>query len=267
MESPTEEAARYYLERRNEYFGDTPAKELLDRLAPLIVPQAGSVLAADVGCCAGEFVEHLARLCPEPDALILGFEPNPLNLPLLRRRSFRRAFEPIACALSDSDGVETLRTIVDSIENRPGYSLASLNGDGHIIAEVPVITFDEVIERLDLSSLPLRAVKIDTEGHDTKVIRGMRQALERIQYLLFESSDCLDDRRGPGEDAPLASITQFLDARGFDTYKVGRRRLLRQNGDRWHECFEHVKFHSNSFAIRKEDPLIYRLIDADGFFL
>ncbi len=268
MNDQPDEVTRYYLEERDDFFGNAPLEHLMEALSPRITPRTDKrfVLAVDVGCCVGGFIERLLSVCPESNGIILGVEPNPLNVEQLRGRSFSRPVEFVECALSDSEGTATLSTISDYPENRPGYSLASLNGDGHRISGVPVITFDQLIERSGLSDAVIRLVKIDCEGHDTKVLRGMRNSLASIEYLVFESSDCLDDRRGPQENAPLKRIVQFLYDHGFETYKVGQRRLLRQNGDAWRDCFEQVKFHSNSFSLRKEDPLIHTLIDADGFF-
>ena len=268
MNGKADEVTRYYLEERDDFLGNAPLEHLMEALSQRITARTDKrfVLAVDVGCCVGGFIDRLSRVCPESNALILGVEPNPLNVEQLRDRSFLRQVEFVECALSDAEGTATLSTISDHPENRPGYSLASLNGDGHRIAGVPVITFDQLLERSGLSDAIIRLVKIDCEGHDTKVLRGMRNSLASIEYLVFESSDCLDDRRGPQEKAPLERIVQFLDDHGFDTYKVGYRRLLRQNGAAWRDCFERVKFHSNSFSLRKEDPLIQTLIDTDGFF-
>lgn len=269
MTDQPDEITRYYLEERNDFFGNAPLEHLMEALSPRIAARTDNrfVLAVDVGCCVGGFIERMSRICPEPNALILGVEPNPLNVEQLRGRSFSRRVEFVECAFSDAEGTATLSTISDHPENRAEYSLASLNGDGERIVGVPVITFNQLLERIGLSDAVIRLVKIDCEGHDTKVLRGMRDNLASIEYIVFESSDCLDDRRGPQENAPLERIVQFLDDHGFDTYKVGHRRLLQQNGAAWRDCFEGVKFHSNSFSLRKEDPLIQTLIDTDGFFL
>ncbi len=268
MSDQPDEVTRYYLEERDDFFGNAPLEHLMEALSPCITARTDKrfVLGVDIGCCVGGFIERLLRVCPEANALILGVEPNPLNVTQLRGRSFSRRVEFVECALSDTEGTATLSTISDHPENRPGYSLASLSGDGHRIAGVPVITFDQLLERSGLSDAVIRLVKIDCEGHDTKVLRGMYHSLASIEYLVFESSDCLDDRRGPQENAPLERIVQFLDDHGFDTYKVGHRRLLQQNGAAWRDCFEGVKFHSNSFSLRKGDTLIRTLIDRDGFF-
>ena len=268
MTDQSDEVTHYYMGERDDFFGNVPLEHLMEALSPRITVRTDNrlVLGVDVGCCVGGFIEHMSHVCPESNALILGVEPNPLNVEQLRGRSFSRQVEFVECALSDTEGTATLSTIFDYPENRPGYSLASLNGDGRRIAGVPVITFDQLLEHIGLSDAIIRLVKIDCEGHDTKVLRGMRHSLASVEYLVFESSDCLDDRRSPQEEAPLERIVQFLDDHGFDTYKVGHRRLLQQNGTAWRDCFERVKFHSNSFSLRKEDPLIHTLIDTDGFF-
>lgn len=268
-EAPVKPPHKYYLDHRKEFFGEAGHERLLERLAPLIeaLPEDGPTpLAVDVGACVGRFLPRLEGLLPEARGVILGFEPNPLNWEALNRveLAHRSVFFP--SALSDRAGTAALSTLVDHPDNREGYTLASLRGDGAAIAEVGVERFDQALDRLGYNRVEIRFVKIDAEGNDTNVIRGMESRLADTRYIVFESSDCLDDRRGPGEATPLRNIVEFLDEHGFDSYKLGEHRLLKMNGADWHPTYENTKFHSNNFALKKGDPVIRRLCDENGFW-
>ena len=102
---------------------------------------------------------------------------------------------------------------------------------------------------------------IDTEGNDTKVIKGLGKYIKKVKYIIFEASDSLDDHRGPGIPHPLKNIITYLDQNGFDTYRPGTKKMIRINGVFWHPAYEEKKFWSNCFAIKKGDPLIGQLID------
>jgi FkbM family methyltransferase len=263
-------AHRHYLEHREEFFGDRGHQILLKRLAmhfAQLKTGQSLVVYADIGSASGKFLRAIDKMVPEQNAIILGFEPNPLNFEVFAGIETRSPLKLFNCALSDETGRQTLSTIMDHPDNRAGYTLASLRGNGRKIGKVNVETFDNVVNGLKLDDFVIRYVKIDTEGNDTKEIRGMQQHLPRLQYMVFESSDCLDDYRGPSEAAPLKGIVDLLDQNGFDTYKIGTRRLLKMNGEDWHEVFEVTKFHSNCFSLKKGDPFMLRISSPDGTLL
>ena len=81
--------------------------------------------------------------------------------------------------------------------------------------------------------------------------------------MVFECSDCLDDRRGPGIANPMQDIVNFLDSYNFNTYRIGMRKLLQVNGEFWDDIYERRKFWSNCFSCKKDDPIINQLIDSE----
>ena len=103
---------------------------------------------------------------------------------------------------------------------------------------------------------------MDTEGNDTNVIKSLGKFLEKTEYIVFECSDCLDDHRGPGISNPMKDIVDYLSLNGFDTYRIGTKKLLKVNDGYWNETYEKVKFWSNCFALKKTDNLINKLIDS-----
>ena len=86
----------------------------------------------------------------------------------------------------------------------------------------------------------------------------MEKYLPKTKYIIFECSDCLDDIRGI--KSPMKDVVDFLSQHEFDTYRIGTRKLLKVNDEDWNHVYEDVKFWSNCFAIKKDDPLIHTLI-------
>ena len=58
-----------------------------------------------------------------------------------------------------------------------------------------------------------------------------------------------------------------LNAAGFDVYKLGTNRLLKINGTMWDRTYDVLTFWSNCFALRKEDTLLTKFLDEQGFYL
>jgi hypothetical protein len=128
------------------------------------------------------------------------------------------------------------------------------------------MTLDDVLdEKFPGEFLHIKYVKIDTEGNDSNVLKGLVRHLPQTQYIVFECSDCLDDFRGPGIPNPMKDIVDFLSAQGFDTYRIGTRKLIPVNDEFWNPTYEAEKMWSNCFAIRKSDQVICDLIDTQNF--
>ncbi len=93
------------------------------------------------------------------------------------------------------------------------------------------------------------------------MLKGFSKYLQKTKYIIFECSDCLDDIRGPGIVNPMKDVVDFLSNHGFDTYRIGIRKLFKVNDEYWNQVYEDVKFWSNCFALKKDDPLIHDLIN------
>ena len=58
----------------------------------------------------------------------------------------------------------------------------------------------------------------------------------------------------------MKDIVDYLSEHGFDTYRIGTKKLLKVNDEHWHDTYENVKFWSNCFALKKTDQMIHKLI-------
>lgn len=126
-------------------------------------------IVVDIGAMVGYFTVFLSDLVGEKGKII-SFEPDPYMNKILRanvRLNHLKNVEVLQYAADDKNG--QARFFV----NHPGRSsLIPLRGVREII-DIPTMKIDELnLEQLDW-------VKIDTEGTEAAVLRGMRDTLER----------------------------------------------------------------------------------------
>jgi FkbM family methyltransferase len=162
----------------------------------------GSVLW-DIGANFGLHAVTLARLVPE--ATVVAFEPNPAEHARLFRH--RAANTPhlitSSLALSDSAGLLPLHLGPEGnsgMTTLAPWSQASYSGTVMVYAA----TGDSLISS---GSLPAPTViKLDVEGHESAVLRGLARALAHpsCELVVFEDS--------PDEATP---VKQLLRAAGF----------------------------------------------------
>jgi hypothetical protein len=149
----------------------------------------------------------------------------------------------------------------DLAYNYTGNEIAGLRGGGSKICDVEVNKLDDILDAEFVGeNVIIKFIKIDTEGNDGNVLKGFQKYLSKTKYIIFECSDCLDDIRGPGIKNPMKDIVDFLSNNGFDTYRIGTKKLFKVNDEYWNQVYEDVKFWSNCFALKKDDEFIHKLI-------
>jgi len=257
----------YYLTNRHEFTGEAGHEKLLVGLKKFAGPidDNSHIIGIDVGSCTGEYIKHLKDVCTEPNARFLCFEPNPANISTLKtvveKDPSITLFEH---CVSNTTGKASFYNYLGQQTNNSGNAIAGLRSGGMKLCDVDVKRLDDVLDAEFVDkNIVIKFIKIDTEGNDTNVLKGFEKYLHSTKYIIFECSDCLDDHRGPGIPNPMKDIVDFLSVRGFDTYRIGTRKLIKVNDESWSQTYEDVKFWSNCFSIKKDDPLIEKLIDSD----
>ncbi len=262
-----DEQLDYYIMNRSEFGGEDGHHRLVQELQKYIPTLHKKTLGLDVGANIGNELFTLDQLCNEDGRKLIAFEPNPLNLSLLEAKSKTLPnveIQPVA--ISDKEGKMPFYTFKNH-ENEPGYTWGGLRAGGNKIADVVVRTLDSILKDYPDEEWDIKYVKIDTEGNDTLVIRGLQKNLHRTRYILFEASDCLKDKRGPGEKNPLGSCVELLDKEGFDVYRIGTKRILKLNGSLWHPAYDNLLMWSNCFALKKSDKILNNFINKEGYYL
>lgn len=96
-------------------------------------------------------------------------------------------------------------------------------------------------------------VKIDTEGHEPLVLRGMHKhlTLQKIDVLVFEYNDL-----GAWKQTSLQATVESLDKYGYDSYMLGDYGVFNLNGGCWHENYE-IRAWSNVVAFRRGQDMYW----------
>jgi len=160
-----------------------------EELRPLV--RRGGV-AWDVGANVGLYAMLMAKWVG-PEGRVVAFEPDPVNFSYLRKNAAANGFENMICvptALSDRSGRARFEAEHGPIGrvifpgNRPRGRVISVDlatGDGLVL--------EDGLPRPDV-------VKIDVEGHEVNVIRGMMQILQEAAPSLWievHSASALDE--------------------------------------------------------------------------
>jgi FkbM family methyltransferase len=261
-----QEQLDYFIMNQDEFKGEDGHHRLIEALDPFFPILHKKTLGIDVGANVGKELAAIAHICSEQGRKLLAFEPNPLNVPLLKETAGSLSnVDVLPVAVSDKEGMLPFYTFRRN-ENEPGYTKGGLRAGGKEIAQVIVRTLDSVLRDYPEEEYHVKYVKIDTEGNDTLVIRGLKDNLHRVSYILFEASDCLKDSRGPGEKDPLGRCVAMLDAAGFNVYRIGTKRLLKLNGALWHPAYDSILMWSNCFAVKKTDKILENIVDRQGYY-
>jgi FkbM family methyltransferase len=258
--------ANYYVKNRNEFFAEDGHEKLLVGLKKYIKNIDDTnckIVGIDVGSCIGDYIPNLNSICMEKNKKILCFEPNPVNIlalePKINQDNNLKLFKH---CISNETTKTSFYNWKDSNINSRGNGIAGLRSGGAKICDVDVKKLDDVIDNeFNNENIIIKFIKIDTEGNDGNVIKGFEKYLSKTKYIIFECSDCLDDIRGPGIKNPMKDIVDFLSKNGFDTYRIGTKKLFKVNDEYWHQVYDDLKFWSNCFSLKKDDNLIHELIN------
>jgi FkbM family methyltransferase len=260
---------QYYLQHmKTQFWGEIPQRKFLQvfkqHVEAPVISDDETLIAIDVGANKGDFVRefHAIYKVPPTQYTTYLFEPNPVNLQHLIKHYTTENIIVSSQAISDVDESSAFYNWVGAHTNVLGNGNAGLRSGGQKIADIQVVRLDSFFSsiNLDIQGLNIFFLKVDTEGNDTKVIKGLGKYISSVKYILFECSDCLDDHRGPGIAQPMKDIVEFLDQRGFNVYRIGTHKLIQVNGEYWHDDYE-KKTWSDCFAMKKQDPLIHKLIN------
>jgi len=217
-------------ERYGSGSNELPVQEAL---ASLLFP--GAVLY-DVGANVGFLTMIGARLVGAT-GLVYAFEPVRTNTAVLRRNLRLNGFHNVVViekAVSSVPGREQLILALDS--GGAAISVAERPPDAAGVMEVEVTSIDEMIR--GGGARPPTVVKIDVEGAEIQVLRGMEKTLELHRPAVVYEIDGPDEKH---VDAKADLCRAFLEARGYrvsrlpDSYPDNRWRvrhyLARREGE------------------------------------
>ena len=178
-------------------------------------------LVVDVGANVGDWTAAIRTFAPS--AVVHCFEPEPENANILRHRFQGKSVSIHMLALSNHTGtgnllIDSRNSSMNSFTVRP--DMAATMGS----LTVPVTTGDQFCEDAQIATIDL--LKVDTEGHDLRVLEGFGTMLEerRVRVIQFEYNAFSIYSR-----TLLIDYFELLEPLG---YHLGK---LRPNGVEFHE--------------------------------
>lgn len=205
------------------------------------------VVFVDVGANAGQSVISFLMSCPT--GRVISFEPNLLYKPVLegiRELVGARRFDFRMCGLSDIEG--ELDLFIPLVDGWPYMQEASVNMDqfekpwvrDRLLSygkEIAITTTrakfdigDRLIEQADV-------VKIDAEGAEMSVLRGLRTHVEGCAPIfMIENNDYF-------------AVTDFLVDKGYGVYQFNEEVGLQPMSGATTNCFYLKAEHFSSFDL------------------
>ena len=178
----------------------------VDCLASLVKPGATIV---DVGANIGFFTRRFACWVSS-GGRVLAIEPEAANYHsltrMVRKRNLGSIVEPIHVAANDEVG--TVRLHLDSFH--PGGH--SIGNDGVVVS---AYTLDHLLSQRGWSTIGL--VKIDVQGAEERVLRGMRETLLRFRPALFIE---IDPQALTEMGSSTDSLLQFLAHFDYNVHHI-----------------------------------------------
>jgi FkbM family methyltransferase len=169
----------------------------------------------DIGANAGYF-SLLASRCVGESGRVLAVEPNPAMVKQLRQNTERNGLTNIAIAeAACSDSLEDRNLYVANAYNTGLSSLSRDNLAWTKSVKVTCTTVDLPVEKYGLHRVDL--VKIDVEGAELQVLRGMTTVLKRLRpRIIIELIPSLLE----GFSTTVAAINEFLAAFHYRTLSL-----------------------------------------------
>lgn len=159
--------------------------------------------AVDVGVLWGAYSFELSRYARHCHA----FEPNPRQVRFLRRafRNTNVTIYPVAASAQAG----TMRLRVP--EEMPGH--ATVERANPLAGDRDILECDVQSERIDAYRLQdVSFVKIDVEGHEAAVVKGMRETIERDRPVVLAEIAARHNSRS------MAEMLQMLTALDYQGY-------------------------------------------------
>lgn len=170
----------------------------------------------DVGAHVGYFT-LLAGRRVGPEGAVLSIEPNPVALGHLRQNVDRSGLRNVQVAhTACGDSCDPVRLYLHTESNSSMASLSADNATSGAAVDVPCTTLDKLCKERGLSCVSL--VKIDVEGAELSVLRGMERILREMRpVIVLEMEPQLLEGFGTSPDSLLA----FLVAHDYRVAALG----------------------------------------------
>ncbi len=209
--------ALYFLYKRHL---EDPFAHLVERQPGLF--EGGNIIdvGANIGYTAVLFAKALS-----PQRKVYALEPEVENFRALKeivsRKRLGRLIEPMHAAVGDTIGTISLwHNVHHHADHRIVTSRFAGTLSGHDrVVEVPCNTIDNLVQTGVIPS-PIAFVKIDVQGYELPVCRGMSKTLEANPTIVVALEYAPDSMRELGFDG--LELLRFFEERSYTMHLIGR---------------------------------------------
>ena len=178
----------------------------------------------DVGANVGFYTWRLAELVG-PEGRVLAFEPIPETFVLLANNLESCSHSNVTlfnAAVSEITGMAGMSIPKSSDTGQRNYYEAHLTSRNESELQVLTVSLDAI-----QISQPVRLIKIDAEGHELAVLKGMRKTLLRDRPVLIV-------------ETPNAEVTDFCGSLAYIavTFANSPNVVFHRDDKRWEELIE-----------------------------
>lgn len=166
----------------------------------------------DVGANDGLYSLFAARRVA-PTGRVLAFEPSLREFSRLEKNISLNKLTtllPLRMAVSDREGVATLRVAGFGHEGQNTLGEFAYNIEMAGTEQVPMITLDQMIDRYDLQTMDV--LKIDAEGAELAVLKGAKSAIAKFRPLILLE---LVEAALVHQSASQQAIINLLESAGY----------------------------------------------------
>jgi FkbM family methyltransferase len=212
---------RHYVDRFNGDNDSNPAANGEHRFLLNELRNREVQTVFDVGANVGDWAEFALRVKPHIE--LHCFEPSAVSFARLATRGFSQNVRLNQLGLGDADGIADLIVVGEASGLNSLYVRESVAAGSTCTTETIMIgTVDSYCARNSIEGIDL--VKIDVEGHELAVMKGMTRVLSerRVKAIQFEYGGCALDA-----GITLRDIWQLLEPQGFEFFKLHYRGMRR----------------------------------------
>jgi FkbM family methyltransferase len=193
-----------------------------------------NTVVIDVGGNKGHYTSHVLDYLKSEIDTVFVFEPVPRFYGIIKKRfAAIDTVEVFPFACSDEKTSDQFYEII-SPENEDAEGLSSFNRrpvyDNFNYSEIEVscIRLDDFVKEKSIEKIGF--IKIDTEGHELSVLKGLKQSLldNKVEYIQMEYGDCIRER---GSD--LDDILNLLEDTDYKVYDFKDDSFVEINKDNW----------------------------------
>jgi len=180
--------------------------------------EGGHIL--DIGANVGYTTNVFSRVVETPFK-VFAFEPEPENFAVLRERfGDHHLVEPVECAVGDEDGsVELLINAEHPGDHRILTPRSSEPLEGVKRVATRMVRIDSFAAERGIDE-NIRFVKIDVQGYELPVCRGMQRVIERSRpAIALEYAPYLFEETGYG----AVELMAFMRGLHYSPHAIGRR--------------------------------------------